>query len=110
MPYTSPEAFKDSRSSTRHDIFAFGMIIYEMIFDTYPLEYRRAKLKTLESHYKKQTIKILLDVHFFRENGPAALMEVLLTVVEKCTDNIYLGLSPTPDKRPYIDWLVIFFR
>jgi serine/threonine protein kinase len=64
MPYTSPEAFDHNKSSPfnpRHDIFALGVIVYEMIFDQYPVDYRRSKIKLLEDKYKTKKIPFQTD-------------------------------------------------
>lgn len=56
LPYAPPESFSSNETTfnDRMDVFSFGMLMYELIFDTFPFEYSRSKLDILRKRYAEK--------------------------------------------------------
>jgi hypothetical protein len=57
MPYCSPDLFSKTFNE-RTDVFSFGMLAYDFVFETFPVDFKKNELSILVSRYKIPNIVI----------------------------------------------------
>lgn len=102
IPYASPEQTKYNQYTEKNDIFSFGVMLWEIIFDSFPLEIAR-KGKEIYS----------IDEYYLRFYSIApekckyySLPKTIQIVYQLC----WRCLSPNYVHRPTIDWVVATLR
>lgn len=83
MPYTAPEALKEDYH-IKTDIFSFGILMYEYLFEQFPVNYKKYEIKLWEEKYKNNNFSLRLNESFVLNQGPKNVMKVLLKLIVKC--------------------------
>jgi serine/threonine protein kinase len=83
--YMAPESFEEPRPTKQVDVFAFGLVLYELLIgeSVFPKEANAAQVYRLHADKKRPEI-------------PAWIVPSLVKLIQKCW-------SPDPDLRPSFD-------
>lgn len=102
IPYASPEQIKSECYTEKNDIFSFGVMFYEIIFDTFPVEIMRKGKEAYmtEENYMKFYALAPEKCKYY---CLPKVMQILYQLCLRC-------LSPQASQRPVIDWIVVILR
>lgn len=107
LPYAAPELvqkpFKPDNLNERTDVFSFGMMMGEMLFDNFLIDFKKSNLANVVQKYQTLTYKSKLtnlSAHIF---GPKKLIKYLRIIALLC-------ISPNPKERPTQEWLVVMLK
>ena len=107
LPYAAPELEKspfDAKSlNERSDIFSFGMMMGNYLFETMFVEYKRSNKKNLTLKYQNLTYKTKVTSENVVRFGPKQLMKLLRSLALQC-------IHPDPSQRPTYEWIVIILK
>ncbi|CAD8126548.1 unnamed protein product [Paramecium sonneborni] len=106
MPYCAPEImrpFNINNITPAYDIFSFGVILFELIFERNPFNFQNQNQKILEEKYLKQSYTIKYDEEYDKTLGPQKLMKYLGRLCLAC-------LQPDPKIRPNIDKIILILK
>ncbi|CAD8121989.1 unnamed protein product [Paramecium sonneborni] len=112
LPFAAPESLpedqnnlKTNQSKIDHksDIFSFGILMYEFLFEQYPIDFKKSNLSNLQERYKNKTYQIRSNIDFVKTFGPKHLMKCLRNLAIKC-------LHHDPHNRPNIEWIIICIK
>ncbi|CAD8210133.1 unnamed protein product [Paramecium pentaurelia] len=103
IPYCAPEYYQNLEANQltyAYDIYSFGVLLFELLFDRYPIDFR----------IQNQKDKLLTQNYFVRYNeeyqklvGPQYLMKYLGRLCIQC-------LQPDKEKRPNLDKIILVLR
>ena len=107
LPYASPELvrkpFRIEDLNTRTDVFSFGILMGEFLFERFLVDFKKSNLYSLQTKYKNSSYK----THFTKEEakllGPESLYKRLRKVALAC-------IHPDAEQRPTFEWLVIMLK
>lgn len=105
-PYTPPEMFQENVLKFMHpktDIFSFGAMISEIIFEKRIIEFKRINLTPYVKKLQSKTYKIFVVDRYYDKSGIKHLMLILKILMLMC-------VHPEPEKRPDIDWIIVILR
>ncbi|CAD8112838.1 unnamed protein product [Paramecium primaurelia] len=98
IPYCPPEYYQNLEANQltyAYDIYSFGVLLFELLFDRYPIDFRiqKDKLQTQNYfvRYKEEYQKLV---------GPQYLMKYLGRLCIQC-------LQPDEQKRPNLDKIIL---
>ncbi|CAD8165338.1 unnamed protein product [Paramecium pentaurelia] len=106
LPFCAPEIqqkLEPHEYTYAYDIYSFGVLLFELLFDRYPIDFRRQNLKTLEEKLKNRTYYVRYDENFDKFSGPQVIMKYLGRMCLQC-------LQPEPANRPNIDKIVLVLK
>ena len=64
LPYAAPEMFNSNPNQIfppSYDIYAFGIMLYDILMDRFPLEFKRSDTDNLQNKYKSGKITYKLN-------------------------------------------------
>jgi serine/threonine protein kinase len=103
IPYAAPEQTgPEPRFTEKIDIFGFGVMLYEIVFDVFPVEVTRKGKEvylTDENYLKFYSMAPEKCKYYCLPR----MMQLLYHLCLRC-------LSPHPAHRPVIDWVVAIIR
>ncbi|KAL4504362.1 hypothetical protein ABPG72_009808 [Tetrahymena utriculariae] len=103
LPYTPYCDNRDRNASYKNfDIFSFGMILSEIVFDTYPVDFKRGALHKLEEKFSRGDIRGRLIKNYQRHFGPKHIIDLLHCLIFRCIDE--------KDNRPQIEWIILIVK
>lgn len=85
LRYSAPEQASGSKSDTRSDVYAWGVIGYELLSGRHPFAGRNTPRQIMAAHSDEEPAQLM--------SGPAAAPSAVTRLVMKC-------LSKDPSKRP----------
>ncbi|CAD8165340.1 unnamed protein product [Paramecium pentaurelia] len=112
LPFAAPESLPEEQNTSqsnqskidhKSDIFSFGILMYEFLFEQYPIDFKKSNLSNLQERYKFKTYQIRSNIDFIKTFGPKHLMKCLRNLAIKC-------LHPEPQNRPNIEWIIICLK
>eukprot|EP00331_Platyophrya_macrostoma_P011931 CAMPEP_0176410282 /NCGR_PEP_ID=MMETSP0127-20121128/2971_1 /TAXON_ID=938130 /ORGANISM="Platyophrya macrostoma, Strain WH" /LENGTH=259 /DNA_ID=CAMNT_0017789763 /DNA_START=422 /DNA_END=1198 /DNA_ORIENTATION=- len=99
LPYASPEIvsrrFKASKLHERTDIFSFGMMMGELLFENFLINFKKSNLPYLNTKYQNLSYKTNFSEEEAQSMGPKKLYLRSITM---------LCLHPDPNERPTHEW------
>ncbi|EWS74236.1 protein kinase (macronuclear) [Tetrahymena thermophila SB210] len=103
LPYTPYSNNNDRQASYKNlDIFSFGMVLSEIVFDTYPVDFKRGALHKLEEKFSRGDIRGRLVKNYQRHFGPKHIINLLHCLIFRCIDE--------KENRPTIDWIILIVK
>ncbi|CAD8057246.1 unnamed protein product [Paramecium sonneborni] len=99
IPYAAPELYNDEKITPAYDIFSFGILMCNLIFEIFPFDYYPNDLSNLEQRYKDKTYKIKQTLTKQIKTGPKKIMKMILFLINYC-------LQPDPKLRPKPKWIL----
>eukprot|EP01017_Pseudomicrothorax_dubius_P029373 TRINITY_DN3564_c0_g2_i2.p1 TRINITY_DN3564_c0_g2~~TRINITY_DN3564_c0_g2_i2.p1 ORF type:complete len:431 (-),score=57.65 TRINITY_DN3564_c0_g2_i2:125-1417(-) len=101
IPYVPPENIgegpRQHRDKARSgDIFSFGVILFELLFGTYPFDYPKYPKDEAKKALRNKSYFVKMPLHYARNFGPQDVLEELMLLCYRCIDF-------EPQKRPTID-------
>ncbi|CAK94444.1 unnamed protein product (macronuclear) [Paramecium tetraurelia] len=106
MPYCAPEMLNPNwkeNFTPAYDIFSFGVLLFELLFERHPIDFRYQNIKILEDKYQRQTYSVRVNIEEDKRKGPQKIMKYLLNLCLAC-------LQPDPKCRPNIDKIVLILK
>jgi len=104
LPFAPPEIFFDEIPySSRIDVFSFGVVVADLLFDDYLVDFRRSHLNLLQQKYTKGTYKVRLYEDIVKNKGPKHMMKFLRILILKCVEY-------ERENRAAVEWLIIVLR
>lgn len=107
LPYAAPELvhkpFNPDNLNERTDVFSFGMMMGEMLFENFLVDFKKSSLSSLVQKYQTNNYKSKLGELSVKVMGPAQLFKYLRIIALLC-------ISPNPSDRPTHEWLVITLK
>ncbi|CAD8190675.1 unnamed protein product [Paramecium octaurelia] len=112
LPFAAPESLSEESNNSqvnqpkidhKSDIFSFGILMYEFLFEQYPIDFKKSNLANLQERYKNKTYQIRSNIDFIKTFGPKHLMKCLRNLAIKC-------LHHEPQNRPNIEWIIICLK
>ncbi|KAL4456275.1 hypothetical protein ABPG74_014236 [Tetrahymena malaccensis] len=103
LPYTPYCDSRDRQTSYKNfDIFSFGMILSEIVFDTFPVDFKRGALEKLEQKFQRGEIRGRLTKNYQRHFGPKHVIDLIRCLVFRCIDE--------KENRPQIEWIILIVK
>ncbi|CAD8055836.1 unnamed protein product [Paramecium sonneborni] len=99
LPYAAPELYNDYKISPAFDIFSFGILMCNLIFEQQPFNYNPDDLSNLEQRFKSNTYAIKQNLFRQIKQGPKKIMKMILHLIVLC-------LQPDPEIRPKPKWIL----
>ena len=104
LPFAPPEIFFETIPySPRIDVFSFGVVVADLLFDEYLVDFRRSHLHVLQQKYTKGTYKVRLYEEIVKTKGPKHIMKFLRILILKCVEF-------DKENRSVVEWLIIILR
>ncbi|CAD8121990.1 unnamed protein product [Paramecium sonneborni] len=106
LPFSAPEMqqkVETSKFTYAYDIYSFGVLFFELLFDRYPIDFRKQNFKPLEDKLQKLNYFVRYDEEYDKLLGPQVLMKYLGRLCLQC-------LQPDPTKRPNIDKIILVLK
>ncbi|CAD8183677.1 unnamed protein product [Paramecium pentaurelia] len=107
LPYCAPEMQRNpsdkSEFTSAYDIFSFGFLLFELLFDRQPIDFRRQNIRMLEEKYLRSNYTVRYNEKYEKKLGPQKLMKYLGRLCLLC-------LQPDPKLRPNIDKIVLILK
>ncbi|CAD8190673.1 unnamed protein product [Paramecium octaurelia] len=106
MPFCAPEIqqkLEPNQYTYAYDIYSFGVLLFELLFDRFPIDFRRQNLKPLEEKLHKLAYSVRYDENFDKDLGPQGIMKYLGRMCLQC-------MQPDPALRPNIDKMVLVLK
>lgn len=107
LPYAAPELvqkpFSPDNLNDRTDIFSFGIMMGEMLFENFLVDFKKSNLSNLVQKYQTLTYKTKLSDFSVKRIGPKQLFKYLRIIALLC-------ISPNPKDRPTHEWIVIILK
>ncbi|CAD8198958.1 unnamed protein product [Paramecium octaurelia] len=106
MPYCAPEMLNPNYKENftqAYDIFSFGVLLFELLFERQPIDFRHQNIKLLEEKYQRQTYSVRVNLEEDKKKGPQLIMKYLLKLCLAC-------LQPDPKYRPNIDKIILILK
>ena len=104
MPFASPEIFSNPINyNPRIDVFSFGVLMCEFLFDLYIVDFKRNNLAHLQKKYCEGNYKIKLLEENMKLYGPKHLMKTLRNLILKC-------IEYEPNSRAHIEWIALVLK
>ncbi|SCM20382.1 protein kinase, putative [Plasmodium chabaudi adami] len=106
--YTAPEVLRGEEYTNKSDIYSFGILMYELIFETLPFKNKHNNnfnlfLSILISTCYFQNY-IYFDINKFKNNNIMSHIFINITILIK------LCLNPDPSNRPTSKYLYDYFK
>ena len=87
LPFAPPEIFfEEIKYSDKIDVFSFGVVVADLLYDEYLVDFRRSHLNVLQMKYTKGTYKARLYEETVKTKGPKHLMKFLRILILKCVE------------------------
>lgn len=104
LPFAPPEILSEKINyNDQIDVFSFGVLMCDLIFDDYIVDFRRSHLNLLQTKYIKGNYKVRLLEDIIKGKGPKHVMKLLRFVILSCVEfNV--------DNRASIEWIIITLR
>ncbi|CAD8209936.1 unnamed protein product [Paramecium octaurelia] len=106
MPFCAPEIqqkLENNQFTPAYDIYSFGVLFFELIFDRYPTDFRKQNFKYFEEKLQKQIYSVRQNEDVDKTLGPQYIMKYLLRLGIQC-------LQPDPKLRPNIDKIILVLK
>lgn len=107
LPYAAPEVvakqFKTDRLHDRTDVFSFGMMMGEMLFDDFLVDFKKSNLSVLNKKYQTHSYVTKISKLRVQAMGPKKLFKYLRLIALLC-------VHPNPSERPTPERLVIMLK
>lgn len=106
VPYSPPEIFQPQvLYHSKLDVYSFGMMLCEVVFERYPMETRRAAFEKVVSGYRSggSTVERLIVPEKATIAGCRAGVYLLQELGLKCTNEAF-------ERRPLMEWVLIILR
>ena len=107
LPWAAPEVvFKPIKTSKLHDrtdVFSFGIMMGEMLFENFFIDFKKSNLSNLNQKYQSLSYKAKLSKHSVQTLGPKKLFKYLRIIALLC-------IHPDPNERPTHEQLVIMLK
>ena len=107
LPFAAPELliipFDVLNLNDKTDVFSFGMIMGEMLFENFLLEFKKSNLPLLCQKYQEKKYQTKFSQESAQLMGPKKIFKYLRILTILCLDS-------EPDRRPTHEWIVIVLR
>ena len=107
LPYASPEIlqkpFNVANLEDKTDVFSFGMLMGEMLFENFLVDFKKSNLHGLSKRYQEKKFEIKFSKHAAQMMGPKKIFQYLRILTLMC-------LNPEPSQRPTQEWIVIMLK
>lgn len=104
LPFAPPEILAETINyNEKIDVFSFGVLMCDLIFDDYIVDFRRSHLNILQTKYIKGNYKVRLSEDIVKLKGPKHIMKILRYVILSCVEH-------KPEGRAAIEWIAIILR
>ncbi len=107
LPFASPEIlqkpFNAENLKEKTDIFSFGMLMGEMLFENFVIDFKKSNLHLLSQKYQEKNYKVKLSKYSAQMMGPKKVFKYLRILTLLC-------LNPDPSQRPTHEWIVILLK
>ncbi|CAD8138489.1 unnamed protein product [Paramecium octaurelia] len=99
LPYAAPELYNSNEITPAFDLFSFGILMCNFVFEQFPFEYNPNDLKNLAERYKTKTYAIKRNFLQLTKQGPKKIMKKILHLIILC-------LQHDPKLRPKPKWIL----
>eukprot|EP00331_Platyophrya_macrostoma_P031070 CAMPEP_0176438752 /NCGR_PEP_ID=MMETSP0127-20121128/19501_1 /TAXON_ID=938130 /ORGANISM="Platyophrya macrostoma, Strain WH" /LENGTH=430 /DNA_ID=CAMNT_0017822823 /DNA_START=439 /DNA_END=1732 /DNA_ORIENTATION=- len=107
MPFAAPELltkpFDVLNLHDKTDVFSFGMIMGEMLFENFLVDFKKSNLSALCQKYREKNYQTRFSQESAEAMGPKKIFKYLRILTILCLDS-------EPERRPTHEWIVIALR
>lgn len=107
LPFAPPELLQKpficEDLSERTDVFSFGILMGEFLFDQFLVDFKKSNLYSLQQKYQTLSYKTKFTSMGMKSLGPHELYKYLRIIAMLC-------IYPEADKRPTLEWIVIMLK